>query len=123
MHSLSTPDANIGEYKYTVITNGHTIKITGDNLDLVRVSWTLGLILWVGSVCIRALLQTSKLVLDEYFSGEPIHDMAQFYSFDSLPQPIVPDDLDDPLLPRKSTSPVVNGQPIPVAVKEEPGKV
>lgn len=38
MHSLSTPDANIGEYKYTVITNGHTIKITGDNLDLVRVS-------------------------------------------------------------------------------------
>ncbi|XP_019763415.1 eukaryotic translation initiation factor 4E-binding protein Mextli isoform X4 [Dendroctonus ponderosae] len=99
MHSLSTPDANVGEYKYTVIANGHTIKITGDNLDLVR---------------------TSKLVLDEYFSGEPIHDMAQFYSFDSLPQPIVPDDLDDPLLPRKSTSPVVNGQPIPVAVKEEP---
>lgn len=38
MHSLSTNDANIGEYKYTVITNGHTIKITGDNLDLVRVS-------------------------------------------------------------------------------------
>ncbi|KAL1491098.1 hypothetical protein ABEB36_011746 [Hypothenemus hampei] len=71
MHSLSTPDANLGEFKYTVIANGHTIKITGDNLDLVR---------------------TSKLVLDEYFSGEPIHDMAQFYSFDSLPQPILPED-------------------------------
>lgn len=38
MHSLSTNDANIGEYKFTVIANGCTIKITGDNLDLVRVS-------------------------------------------------------------------------------------
>lgn len=93
MHSLSTPDANIGEYKYTVITNGHTIKITGDNLDLVR---------------------TSKLVLDEYFSGEPIHDMAQFYSFDSLPQPIMPDEIEAPLSPPESLpSPaaLLNGQP------------
>lgn len=92
MHSLSTPDANIGEYKYTVITNGHTIKITGDNLDLVR---------------------TSKLVLDEYFSGEPIHDMAQFYSFDSLPQPIMPDEIEVPLSPPESLpSPaaLLNGQ-------------
>lgn len=39
MHSLSTNDANIGEYKYTVIASGHTLKITGDNLDLVRVSF------------------------------------------------------------------------------------
>lgn len=38
MHSLSTNDANIGEYKYSVVTGGYTIKITGDNLDLVRVS-------------------------------------------------------------------------------------
>ncbi|XP_050306743.1 eukaryotic translation initiation factor 4E-binding protein Mextli isoform X2 [Anthonomus grandis grandis] len=93
MHSLSTPDANLGEYKYTVIANGHTIKITGDNLDLVR---------------------TSKLVLDEYFSGEPIHDMAQFYSFDSLPQPMLPDDLENPLSPPESLpspGPTVNGQP------------
>ncbi|XP_018573979.1 eukaryotic translation initiation factor 4E-binding protein Mextli isoform X2 [Anoplophora glabripennis] len=82
MHSLSTNDANIGEYKYTVITNGHTIKITGDNLDLVR---------------------TSKLVLDEYFSGEPIHDVTQFYSFDSLPQPIITDDIPSaPLSPPES---------------------
>ncbi|CAH1993240.1 unnamed protein product [Acanthoscelides obtectus] len=71
VHSLSTNDAAIGEYKYTVIANGCTIKITGDNLDLVR---------------------TSKLVLDEYFSGEPIHDASQFYIFDSLPQPILPED-------------------------------
>lgn len=40
--------------------------------------------------------QTSKLVLDEYFSGEPIHDVAQFYSFDSLPQPILPEEFAAP---------------------------
>ncbi|VEN54385.1 unnamed protein product [Callosobruchus maculatus] len=87
MHSLSTNDAAIGEYKYTVIANGCMIKITGDNLDLVR---------------------TSKLVLDEYFSGEPIHDVSQFYSFDSLPQPILPDDFQraaTPLSPPESPKP------------------
>lgn len=47
LHSLSTNDANLGEYKYTVVIGGHTIKITGDNLDLVRVSRTL-LFLLVG---------------------------------------------------------------------------
>lgn len=40
LHSLSTSDANIGEYKFTVVTGGHTIKITGDNLDLVRVCFS-----------------------------------------------------------------------------------
>ncbi|KAL3282450.1 hypothetical protein HHI36_005635 [Cryptolaemus montrouzieri] len=65
MHSLSVNDASIGEYKYTVVVGGHTIRIMGDNLELVR---------------------TSKLVLDEYFSGEPVNDVTQFYSFDSLPQ-------------------------------------
>ncbi|KAG5892126.1 hypothetical protein JTB14_032348 [Gonioctena quinquepunctata] len=93
MHSLSTNDANIGEFKYTVITNGCTIRITGDNLDLVR---------------------TSKLVLDEYFSGEPIHDVTQFYSFDSLPQPILPEEFPTtPLSPPESLpSPeiVTNGE-------------
>lgn len=39
LHSLSTNDANIGEYKFTVVTGGHTIKITGDNFDLVRVGF------------------------------------------------------------------------------------
>lgn len=49
------------------------------------------------------MLQTSKLVLDEYFSGEPIHDVTQFYSFDSLPQPIVTDELPSaPLSPPES---------------------
>ncbi|KYB27256.1 hypothetical protein TcasGA2_TC014442 [Tribolium castaneum] len=97
LHSLSTNDANIGEYKYSVVTNGHTIKITGDNLDLVR---------------------TSKLVLEEYFSGEPIHE--QFYSFDSLPQPIVAGVEDGPLSPPESIpSPgvITNGQ------SEDSGKV
>ncbi|KAJ8981411.1 hypothetical protein NQ317_010350 [Molorchus minor] len=91
MHSLSTNDANIGEYKYTVITNGCTIRITGDNLDLVR---------------------TSKLVLDEYFSGEPIHDVSQFYSYDSLPQPILTDELSPTALPTADELPseiVTNG--------------
>lgn len=41
MHSLSTNDANLGEYKYSVVTGGYTIRITGDNLDLVRVSISL----------------------------------------------------------------------------------
>ncbi|KAF2882415.1 hypothetical protein ILUMI_23785 [Ignelater luminosus] len=82
IHSLSTNDASIGEFKYTVVVGGCTIKITGDNLDLVR---------------------TSKLVLDEYFSGEPLQDIGQFYSFDSLPQPIVTHDLTgSPLSPPES---------------------
>ncbi|XP_018326887.1 eukaryotic translation initiation factor 4E-binding protein Mextli isoform X2 [Agrilus planipennis] len=82
LHSLSTNDASLGEYKYTVVVGGHTIKISGDNLDLIR---------------------TSKLVLDEYFSGEPIQDITQFYSFDSLPQPILTPELaQSPLSPPES---------------------
>ncbi|XP_022912051.1 eukaryotic translation initiation factor 4E-binding protein Mextli isoform X1 [Onthophagus taurus] len=92
LHSLSTNDASIGEYKYTIVTGGHTIKITGDNLDLVR---------------------TSKLILDEYFSGEPIQDIGQFYSFDSLPQAEIVLPVSEPLSPPESLpSPnvVPNGQ-------------
>lgn len=37
LHSSSTNDASIGEYKYTVIVGPESIKITGTNLDLVRV--------------------------------------------------------------------------------------
>ncbi|CAG9814539.1 unnamed protein product [Phaedon cochleariae] len=101
LHSLSTNDAHIGEYKYTVIAKGCTVRITGDNLDMVR---------------------TSKLVLDEYFSGEPIHDVTQFFSFDSLPQPIVSDEFNTtgPLSPPESLpSPeiVTNGD------NEEPDKI
>jgi len=37
LHSFSTNDASLGEYKYTVTVGNHSIKITGTNLDLVRV--------------------------------------------------------------------------------------
>lgn len=91
IHSLSVNDANIEEYKFTVVVGGCTIKITGDNIDLVR---------------------TSKLVLDEYFSGEPLQDIGQFYSFDSLPQPLGNDLAASPLSPPESVpSPgLPNGQ-------------
>ncbi|XP_076374993.1 eukaryotic translation initiation factor mextil isoform X1 [Megalopta genalis] len=49
LHSFSTNDASIGEYKYTVTVGNQSLKITGSNLDLVR---------------------TAKLVLDEYFLGD-----------------------------------------------------
>ncbi|XP_047986971.1 eukaryotic translation initiation factor 4E-binding protein Mextli isoform X6 [Leguminivora glycinivorella] len=48
LHSFSTNDAALGEYKYTVTFGPHSIKITGQNLDLVK---------------------TAKLVLDEYFES------------------------------------------------------
>ncbi|XP_050501556.1 eukaryotic translation initiation factor 4E-binding protein Mextli isoform X2 [Diabrotica virgifera virgifera] len=100
IHSLSVNDANLGEYIYTVNANGCSIKITGNNLDAVR---------------------TSKLVLDEYFSGEPIHDVAQFYSFDSLPQPIISEEFPStPLSPPESLpSPEV----VPNGEADEPDKI
>lgn len=36
VHSLSTSDASLGEFKYTVNVGNHTIKITGDCNELVR---------------------------------------------------------------------------------------
>nr|CAD7261474.1 unnamed protein product [Timema shepardi] len=36
-HSFSTNDASIGEYKYTVTVGHDTLKITGTNLELVKV--------------------------------------------------------------------------------------
>ncbi|XP_067001589.1 eukaryotic translation initiation factor 4E-binding protein Mextli isoform X2 [Anabrus simplex] len=50
LHSFSTNDASLGEYKYTVTVGNESLKITGLNLDLVR---------------------TAKLVLDEYFAQTP----------------------------------------------------
>lgn len=38
LHSFSTNDAALGEYKYTVTFGQHSIKITGNNLDLVKVN-------------------------------------------------------------------------------------
>lgn len=37
LHSLSTNDASLGEYKYTVGIGNHSIKITGDRFELVQV--------------------------------------------------------------------------------------
>ncbi|KAK4879216.1 hypothetical protein RN001_007362 [Aquatica leii] len=78
---LSVNDTNAEEYKFTVVVGEYTITITGDNIDLVR---------------------TGKLVLDEYFSGEPLQDIGQFYSFDSLPQPTRNDSTSSPLSPPES---------------------
>ena len=36
-HSFSTNDASIGEYKYTVTVGNQSLKITGCDLDLVKV--------------------------------------------------------------------------------------
>lgn len=47
LHSLSTNDASVGEYKYTVTVGTSSLRITGPDLKLVR---------------------AAKLVLDEYFS-------------------------------------------------------
>ncbi|XP_048515420.1 eukaryotic translation initiation factor 4E-binding protein Mextli isoform X3 [Athalia rosae] len=63
LHSFSTSDASIGEYKYTVTVGNHSLKITGSNLDVVR---------------------TAKLVLDEYFSGDSEHFASgiEYFSFE-----------------------------------------
>lgn len=37
LHSYSTNDASLGEYKFTCNVGQHVIKITGDCCDLVRV--------------------------------------------------------------------------------------
>lgn len=70
-HSLSTNDATVGEYKYTVNVRGqYTIKITGNNLELVK---------------------TSKIVLDDYFNkyeNKEINGFDEFLpveSFTNLP--------------------------------------
>ncbi|XP_031838543.1 eukaryotic translation initiation factor mextil isoform X2 [Nomia melanderi] len=63
LHSFSTNDASIGEYKYTVTVGNQSLKITGSNLDLVR---------------------TAKLVLDEYFLGdsENFTSGIEFFNFE-----------------------------------------
>jgi len=49
IHSVSMTEENIGDYRYTVNKGSDAIRITGNNLQLVR---------------------TAKLVLDEFFNGE-----------------------------------------------------
>ncbi|CAH1710749.1 unnamed protein product [Chironomus riparius] len=48
-HSASANDASLGEYKYTVNVGNHSLKITGDSLELVKVA---------------------KLVLDDFFTND-----------------------------------------------------
>lgn len=38
LHSYSTNDASLGEYKFTIPLGNDTIKITGQNYETVRVS-------------------------------------------------------------------------------------
>ncbi|XP_042883125.1 eukaryotic translation initiation factor 4E-binding protein Mextli-like isoform X6 [Penaeus japonicus] len=49
VHSQSMGDESLGEYRYTVTHGSDALRITGNNLHLVR---------------------TAKLVLDEFFNGE-----------------------------------------------------
>ncbi|XP_017154555.1 eukaryotic translation initiation factor 4E-binding protein Mextli isoform X7 [Drosophila miranda] len=70
MHSYSTNDASVGEYKFTVNVGQRLIKITGDCCELVRVA---------------------KLVLDDYFSSsEFLASMEAGAAFDgtSLVSPV-----------------------------------
>uniref|UniRef100_A0A182PA77 K Homology domain-containing protein n=1 Tax=Anopheles epiroticus TaxID=199890 RepID=A0A182PA77_9DIPT len=71
LHSFSTNDASLGEYKYTVNVGQHNLKITGDCLELVKVA---------------------KLVLDDYFSSnEFLASVDMCSSFDlpnSLSSPV-----------------------------------
>ncbi|KAK5645749.1 hypothetical protein RI129_004213 [Pyrocoelia pectoralis] len=79
LHSLSANDANFEEYKFTVVVRDHTITISGDSIDLVR---------------------TSKILLDEYFSGEPLQN--HLYNLDDIPQLGGNDLISSPLSPPES---------------------
>ncbi|XP_064098807.1 eukaryotic translation initiation factor 4E-binding protein Mextli-like isoform X4 [Macrobrachium nipponense] len=62
VHSQSMGDEPIGEYRYTVTRGSDALKITGNNLHLVR---------------------TAKLVLDEFFNGERnLNNIAQLLGTD-----------------------------------------
>lgn len=56
LHSFSTNDASIGEYKYTVTVGNQSLKITGCNLDLVRVIKSLIIILQFSDIIMRMLI-------------------------------------------------------------------
>ncbi|GLV41629.1 mextli [Carabus blaptoides fortunei] len=88
MHSLSTGDAPVTEFMYSLHVKQHTLKITGTSLDLVRMS---------------------KLVLDEFFSGEPLNGgtAGEFYNFETLPRsPVSPLETND----AETFDAVTNGQ-------------
>lgn len=58
-HSVSANDASLGEYKYTVSVGSNNLKITGDSLELVRVSS----LLTVSSAIITSLCRLQSLSL------------------------------------------------------------
>ncbi|XP_034472003.1 eukaryotic translation initiation factor 4E-binding protein Mextli isoform X1 [Drosophila innubila] len=94
MHSYSTNDASVGEYKFTVNVGQHLIKITGDCCELVRVA---------------------KLVLDDYFSSsEFLASMEAGAAFDgtSLVSPVT-----TPSTPLPGSGPpqFMMGNPLPLA--------
>lgn len=85
LHSFSTNDASLGEFKYTVNVGKHSIKITGDCFDLVRVA---------------------KLVLDDYFSSnEFLASVEMGASFD------LPSSLASPVTPMPGQHQLITGSP------------
>lgn len=85
LHSFSTNDASLGEFKYTVNVGKHSIKITGDCFDLVRVA---------------------KLVLDDYFSSnEFLASVEMGSSFD------LPSSLASPVTPMAGQHQLITGSP------------
>ncbi|XP_053676814.1 eukaryotic translation initiation factor 4E-binding protein Mextli isoform X4 [Anopheles nili] len=85
LHSFSTNDASLGEYKYTVGVGQHNLKITGDCLELVKVA---------------------KLVLDDYFSSnEFLASVDMCSSFD------VPNTLASPVGTLSGQHSLITGTP------------
>ncbi|XP_065095266.1 eukaryotic translation initiation factor 4E-binding protein Mextli isoform X2 [Ochlerotatus camptorhynchus] len=85
LHSFSTNDASLGDFKYTVNVGKHSIKITGDCFDLVRVA---------------------KLVLDDYFSSnEFLASVEMGSSFD------LPSSLASPVTPMAGQHQLITGSP------------
>ncbi|XP_012230384.1 eukaryotic translation initiation factor 4E-binding protein Mextli isoform X2 [Linepithema humile] len=88
LHSFSTNDASIGEYKYTVTVGNQSLKITGCNLDLVR---------------------TAKLVLDEHFLGDSENHTSgiEYFNYEEEPSFTVTT-TSTPHVPRMPLSPLDN---------------
>ncbi|XP_071535702.1 eukaryotic translation initiation factor 4E-binding protein Mextli isoform X4 [Panulirus ornatus] len=70
VHSQSIGDEPLGEYRYTVTHGSDALRITGNNLHLVR---------------------TAKLVLDEFFNGERnLNNIALLLGTDASSEPVEP---------------------------------
>lgn len=83
IHSTSMGEESIGDYRYTVTKGNDAIRITGNNLQLVR---------------------TAKLVLDEFFNGERnLNNIAILLGPDEKMEPSVHSSA--PAVPAAKTSP------------------